>query len=84
MADNFEMYIENIDAFNRGLDRLGKETDDFRIPFRLISSDFYRSQRKIFTLTSEGLYPPLGGFKFNQVEANGRTRRANAEDRKER
>lgn len=84
MAGNFDFTIENNEAFQKGLDRLGRETNDFRIPFRLISSDFYRSQRKLFTLTSEGLYPPLGGFNFNQVQANGLTRRQNAENRKER
>lgn len=84
MANDFEFTIENNEDFQRGLDRLGKATSDFRIPFRLISSDFYRSQKKIFTLTSEGLYNPLGGFNYNQKEANGLTRRQNAENRKER
>lgn len=83
MAD-FDFTIENEKAFQDGLDRLGKATSDFRIPFRLISSDFYRSQKKIFQLQSEGLYNPLGGFNFNEREANGLTKRQNAENRKER
>lgn len=81
---SFEWVIENEKDFQRALDRLGKATNDFRIPFRIITSDFYRSQKKIFQLQSEGLYPPLGGFNFRQVESNGLTRRENAENRKER
>lgn len=81
---DFDFSVENAKAFQGSLDRLGKATNDFRIPFRLISSDFYRSQKKIFLLSSSGLYHPLGGFNFNKVEDNGLTRRRNAEDRKER
>lgn len=84
VASNFDFTIQNREDFRRGLDRLGTATDDFRIPFRLIASDFYRSQKKIFSLQSTGLYPPLGGFNFFTVEKNGLTRRRNAEDRKER
>lgn len=78
-----EWIIENERDFKNALDKLGKATSDFRIPFRLISSDFYRSQKKIFQLQSEGLYPPLGGFNYTAVDDNGLTRRENAETRKE-
>lgn len=80
----FEFVIQNQIDFERALDRLGKTTNDFRIPFRLIASDFYRSQKKIFKLKTEGLYPPLGGFNANQVNEFGVTKRQLAEDRKER
>lgn len=80
----FDWSIENVEAFQNRLDQLGKATNDFRIPFRLIASDFYRSQKEIFQLNDEGLYAPLGGFNFNRVDANGLTRRENAENRKER
>lgn len=84
MAKDFEFVLENNEVFKKSLDRLAKATSDFRIPFRLIASDFYRSQKKIFLLQSEGLYPPLGGFRFNEVQQNGLTRRENAENKKER
>ena len=58
-SKGFEFTIDNADLFRRQLDNLGEQTNDFRIPFRLISSDFYRSQRKIFTLKSKGLYQDL-------------------------
>ena len=80
----FDWSIQNQTAFSAALFRLGKVTSDFRIPFRLIASDFYRSQKKLFTLQSAGLYPPLGGYKFSMIEANGLSRQRNAEDRKER
>lgn len=51
--------IENDENFRRGLERLERSTDDFRIPFTLISADFFKSNRKIFTLRSKGLYPDL-------------------------
>ncbi len=55
----FDWSIQNVTAFQKKLDELGKATSDFRIPFRLISSDFYRSNRKLFTLQSKGLYQDL-------------------------
>jgi phage gpG-like protein len=79
----FDWSIQNQDAFDASLKQLGKVTSDFRIPLRIIASDFYRSQKKLFTLQSAGLYPPLGGNNFSVIEANGLTRRRNAEDRKE-
>lgn len=85
MATNdFKWTIENQIKFQKSLDALGRYTSDFRIPFRLIASDFYRSQRKLFTLKSAGLYHPLGGFNYARREWNGLTRRENAENEKER
>jgi len=83
MANEFDWTISNIKEFDAAIERLGAATNDFRIPFRLIASDFYRSQRKLFKLQSEGLYNPLGGFGYNKIAANGLTRRQNAENRKE-
>ncbi len=59
MSIDFDFTIENQEAFNQALDRLGNVVDDFRIPYSLISKDFYRSQRIIFGLKSRGLYAPL-------------------------
>lgn len=86
MANEFEWTIENETDFSNAIERLGKATSDFRIPFRLIASDFYKSQRKLFTLQSEGLYNPLGGFNYDQPSPSkpGISRRQAAEDEKER
>lgn len=59
LEGNFKWQVQNIEDFKNALDKLGQATNDFRIPFRLISSDFYRSQRKLFTLQSAGLYEDL-------------------------
>lgn len=80
----FDFAVENSEAFEKAIERLGKATSDFRIPFTLIASDFYRSQRKLFTLQSEGLYNPLGGFNYNQPSGFGnQTKRERAETLKE-
>jgi len=54
--------IENDKEFKKLLDEAGKKVSDFRIPFTSIKKDFYRSNRKIFTLKSSGLYTDFGGF----------------------
>lgn len=58
-SESFDWEIENVEAFKRALDKLGEVSSDFRIPFRLIASDFYRSNRKLFTLQGAGLYQDL-------------------------
>ncbi len=79
----FEFVVENDKAFQAALDKLAKQTSDFRIPLRIIASDFYRSQKIIFKLKSPGLYPPLGGFNPNRVVAGLQTSRERAETMKE-
>lgn len=51
--------IENEAEFSRQLGRLKELTSDFKIPLSIIAMDFYRSQRKIFTLQGPGKYPDL-------------------------
>lgn len=58
-TDPFEFSIQNEKAFKKALTLLSKKSSDFRIPFKLISVDWYKSNRKIFTLKSEGLYQKL-------------------------
>lgn len=85
MPAEFEFTLENQIEFQKTLDQLEKATNDFRIPFRLIAADFYRSQRIIFRLRSEGLYNPLGGFDYNRPSGFGtQTKRERAETLKER
>lgn len=59
LDNKFEWSIDNVEDFRKRLDKLATASSDFRIPFRLISSDFYRSQRQLFTLQSPGLYEDL-------------------------
>ena len=84
MASDFDFSIENEAEFLKTLSALQRATTDLRIPFRLIASDFYRSQKIIFKLTDAGLYPPLGGFDPNRILANGETSRQAAERAKRR
>lgn len=60
MAEQFTSFIvANDKAFSKELQRIGNRVSDFRIPFGLITKDFYRSNRKLFTLKGTGLYPDL-------------------------
>lgn len=58
-STSFDWTIENNIEFQKKLNDLGKATNNFSIPFKLIASDFYRSNRKLFTLQSAGLYQDL-------------------------
>lgn len=54
--------VENDAAFKKALDDALTKVSDLRIPFKLISNDFYKSQRAIFMLQSKGQYPDFGGI----------------------
>lgn len=60
----FEWAIQNVEDFQRRLKRLSEVSNDFRIPFRLIASDFYRSQKQLFSLKSQGMYEDLSEKPF--------------------
>lgn len=62
-SKNFDWAIDNVKAFENSLNRLSKQTNDFRIPFKLIASDFYRSQKQLFQLKSAGLFQDLAPAK---------------------
>ena len=70
MSD-FAFTIENDRAFALGIDRLGRATDDFRVPFLLIQNDFHRSNRKLFTLQNSGLYTDLKEKTKRQKQKKG-------------
>jgi hypothetical protein len=60
MAEAFTSYVvDNDRRFRNAITRLSEQTEDLRIPFGLILRDFYRSEASIFSLKSEGLYPPI-------------------------
>lgn len=59
VATNFAWELENQQQFQAKINELGRVIGDFRIPFTLIASDFYKSNRRIFTLQGSGLYQDL-------------------------
>jgi hypothetical protein len=83
MAPGFTSYsVDNDKQFAKSIANARKLTNDLRIPFTLIASDFYRSQRGIFSLKSPGLYPDLSesykpqkqkkvGFIYPILKRNG-------------
>ena len=73
--------IENDKAFRDGIDRLARTTSDFRIPFREIARDWVKSNRKIFTLASRGLYQDLAP-EHGDPDAGGIRTHTNYIDRK--
>jgi hypothetical protein len=58
--------IENDVRFKQALAQAREVISDFRVPYGLISRDFYRSERAIFQLKGPGQYP---AFK-NSVRAS--------------
>jgi len=70
MANVFDWEIENKEAFDRGLERLGRTTSDFRIPLTLIGNDFYKSQKQLFQLKGPGLYKDLADSTKKQKAPN--------------
>ncbi len=55
--------VDNDRKFRDGLNRASQVSQDLRVPFGLILSDFYKSEAAIFKLKGPGLYPPFSGPK---------------------
>lgn len=55
--------VENDSLFIQTLRDAAEVVSDLRIPFGLISRDFYKSERAIFGLKGPGQYPPFKGEK---------------------
>lgn len=51
--------LENDKRFRQMLSNASEVCKDLRVPFGLISRDFYRSELAIFKLKGPGLYPPF-------------------------
>lgn len=62
--------VDNDRIFSRALARVRATTNDLTIPLTLISKDFYRSERAIFQLASEGKYPDLKQATKNYKQLN--------------
>lgn len=56
---NFDFDKINQKKLEGLLDLLGEQINDFRIPFMLMASAYYRGRKRIFTLKSSGLYQDL-------------------------
>lgn len=75
--------LDNDRRFRNAIREAAKQVNDLRIPFGLISADFYKSQQAIFNLKSAGQYPPISerygnykqqkyGFKYPLLVARGK------------
>jgi hypothetical protein len=71
VAESFTSYIvDNDKSFRAAIQRAADATGDLRVPFALISADFYRSEQAIFALKSPGQYPDyVGGEKSRYAKA---------------
>lgn len=61
--------VDNDRAFRNALEKAREQSADLRIPFTLIASDFYRSQRAIFSLGGPGKYPDLSAAYKKRKQA---------------
>lgn len=60
MAEAFTSYVvDNDRRFRAALKRAQEVAEDLRVPFGQILSDFYRSEKAIFSLKGPGQYPPF-------------------------
>ena len=63
MVQSFTSYeVDNDKRFQDALEESLKRLGSLKIPLKLISSDFYKSEKAIFKLKSSGKYPDFGGF----------------------
>lgn len=63
--------VENDARFRQALQDAREVISDFRVPYGLISRDFYRSERAIFQLKGPGLYPPFKNSNRVQFKQDG-------------
>lgn len=60
MGESFTSYVvDNDKRFRDAISKASLVVQDFRVPFGLILSDFYKSEQAIWALTGPGLYPPF-------------------------
>lgn len=69
--ESFTSYtVDNDKRFRNALTKAAEVVQDFRLPFGLILSDFYKSEQAIWKLKGPGKYPPFKGPK----DKDGKTR----------
>lgn len=59
MAEDFVKFETNQADFEKFVNRALEITKDLKIPFAIISADFYKSEKRIFKLRSKGGYADL-------------------------
>jgi hypothetical protein len=69
MAEAFTSYsVDNDRLFREALAKAREQSSDLRIPLGLIARDFFKSQKAIWMLKSEGGYPPLAQSTIDRKE----------------
>lgn len=84
MAEKTLSYsVDNDRRFRDAIKAAAEQIGDLTIPLTLISQDFYKSERAIFSLNGPGQYPPISpryakaklrryGFVYPLLKASGR------------
>lgn len=71
MAESFTSYtVDNDKKFRDAITKAAEISQDFRVPFGLIMSDFYKSEASIFSLKGPGKYPAFKGAKGPDGKTN--------------
>jgi hypothetical protein len=79
----FSYSVDNDRRFREAVAKAAAQIGDLTIPLTLISQDFYKSERAIFSLQGPGQYPPISpkyakaklrryGFIYPLLKASGR------------
>ena len=58
-GDFVDFRVDPTGAFKKALKDAGKKTQDLRVPFKLISQAFYKTNKILFTFTSNGPFDDL-------------------------
>ena len=58
-GDFVDFKVDPTGAFKKALRESGKKTDDLRVPFKLISQAFYKTNKILFSFTSKGPFDDL-------------------------
>lgn len=71
----FSYTVENDRLFKQAIDRALLEVNDLKLPFNQIAFDWYKSQKAIFQLKSQGKYPDFKGKKVGEMWSQGENAR---------
>ena len=66
--EGFKIFIENEKDFQKAVLDAIKHLDSLKTPFKLIASDFYKSEKAIFNLKSAGAYDDFKDDKTKQAK----------------
>lgn len=83
-TDGFEFTIENAAKFESLIEEAGVKISDFSPVFLTFSASWFKRRERIFMLSTEGKYAPLGGFNHSAPSGFGtQTKRQRAESLKQ-